>query len=124
MNVFHEFHARGKFEKSLNATFIALIPKKARAEDIKDFCPISLVGGVYKIISKVLPNRLKTVLEMIISWPLNAFIRGRQILDPVFSANKCLGSRIKLGDLGVLCKLDLHVNWPGFPVVSVEDMWL
>lgn len=66
MNVFHEFHARGKFEKSINATFIALIPKKARAEDIKDFCPISLVGGVYKIISKVLPNRLKTVLEKII----------------------------------------------------------
>jgi hypothetical protein len=47
MNVFHEFHARGKFERYFNATFILLIPKKARAVDLKYFCPISLVRGVY-----------------------------------------------------------------------------
>jgi hypothetical protein len=52
-------NGRGSFEKSINATFISLIPKKAGAVDIKDFRPISLVGGVYKIISKVLANRLK-----------------------------------------------------------------
>ena len=48
MVVFHHFHVTGEFEKSLNATFIALIPKKAIAVEIKDFRPISLVGGVYK----------------------------------------------------------------------------
>jgi hypothetical protein len=48
INVFHDFHARGMFEKSLTATFIALIPQKSGAIDIKDFRPISLVGGVYK----------------------------------------------------------------------------
>jgi hypothetical protein len=74
-----EFHLRGKFEKSLNATFISLIPKKVGVVDIKDFCPISLVGGVYKIKSKVLVNRLKTMLEKVISRSQNAFIRGRQI---------------------------------------------
>ncbi len=37
MNVFHDFHARGKFEISLNATFVALIPKKSGIVDIKDF---------------------------------------------------------------------------------------
>jgi hypothetical protein len=67
MNIFHKFHARGKFEKSLNAAFIALIPKKARAVDIKGFLPISLMGGVYKIITKFLANRLKLVLVKIIS---------------------------------------------------------
>ena len=46
------------FEKSLNASFLALIPKKVDAVEIKDFCPISLVGVIYKIISKVLANRL------------------------------------------------------------------
>ena len=62
MKVFHDFHAKGNFERSLNATFIALIPKKLGALDIKDFCPISLVGRVYKIVVKVLANRLKMVL--------------------------------------------------------------
>ena len=45
MAMFHHFHVTGQFEKSLNATFIALIPKKAVAMEIKDFRPISLVGG-------------------------------------------------------------------------------
>jgi hypothetical protein len=37
MRVFHEFHASSKFEENLNDTFIALIPKKLKAVDIKDF---------------------------------------------------------------------------------------
>ena len=45
--------------------------------DSKDFCPISLVGGVYKIISKVLANRLKLVLGKIILSSQNVFVRGR-----------------------------------------------
>jgi DNA replicative helicase MCM subunit Mcm2 (Cdc46/Mcm family) len=39
--------------KSINSTFISLIPKIQGAKEVKDFRPISLVGGVYKIISKV-----------------------------------------------------------------------
>ena len=58
MNVFHAFHAHAVFEKSLNTTFLALIPKKVDAEDVKDFRPINLVGGLYKIIAKVLANRM------------------------------------------------------------------
>ena len=45
--VFEEFYQYSKFEKSLNATFIALIPKKNGASNIRDFRPISLVGSVY-----------------------------------------------------------------------------
>jgi hypothetical protein len=59
MNVFHEFHDQGKFERSLNTSFIALIAKKVGAMDSKDFRPISIVSGVYKIISEVLANRQK-----------------------------------------------------------------
>jgi hypothetical protein len=47
--VLKEFQTSGKFEKSLNATFVSLIPKKAGAVDIKDFRPISLIGGMYQI---------------------------------------------------------------------------
>jgi hypothetical protein len=103
-------------ERSLNATSIALIRKKVGAVDIKDFRPINLVGGVYKIISKVLANRPKMIFEKVISKTRNAFIRGTQILDSIFIANKCLDSRIKYGEPSVLCKLYLekaydYVNW-------------
>ena len=67
MAVFEEFHQHCKFEKSLNATFIALIPKKNGASNIRDFRPISLVGSLYKILAKVLANRLKMVLDQLIS---------------------------------------------------------
>jgi hypothetical protein len=76
MDVFAEFHTRGKFEKSFNATFVSLIPKKTGAMDVRDFRPISLVGGIYKIISKVLANRFKSVLSKIISNIQNGFISG------------------------------------------------
>ena len=76
----HFFANNGKFEKSLNATFITLIPKKNAAIEVKDFRPISLVGGgggCYKIIAKVLATKLRTVMEDIISASQNAFVRNR-----------------------------------------------
>ena len=59
MRMFKEFHVSGKFVKSLNNSFIVMIPKKGRVEDLKDIRPISLVGSLYKILAKVLANRLK-----------------------------------------------------------------
>ena len=56
--------------------FITLIPKKNEAIEVKDFRPISLVEGVYKIIAKVLANKLCTVMEDIISASQNAFVRN------------------------------------------------
>ena len=116
MVVFSDFHAHGKFEKSLKATFIALISKKLGASDLKDFRPISLVSGVYKIIVKVLANRMRRFEVKIVSKSQNAFVKGKQILDSVLIANECLDSSIKFGESGVLCKLDMenaydHINW-------------
>lgn len=79
MRIFLEFHSFKKFEKCLNVTFIALILKNHGATKVEDFCPIRLVSGVYKIISKVLANQLNLVMEQIISKPQNAFVQGRQI---------------------------------------------
>jgi hypothetical protein len=49
---------------------------------------------VYKIISKVLANRLKSVWGNILSNYENAFIKGRQILDSLLVVNECLNSWI------------------------------
>jgi hypothetical protein len=106
IKVFCDLHARGKFERSLNDSFITLILKLLGAVDLKDFSSISLVGGIYKIIAKIPANEIKMVLEKIISKLQNAFIRGKQILDLVLIANKCLDSRLM--DLE---KAYYHVNW-------------
>ena len=88
MNTFAEFLSSGKFVASLNFTFIDLIPNKAGVVDIKDFRPISLVGCMYKLLSKVLARRWRAVIGYLISENQNAFVRGHQILDAVLIANE------------------------------------
>jgi hypothetical protein len=75
MVVFSKFHDRGKFVKCINSTFIAFIPKVHGAKEIKDFRPISLVGGIYKIITKVLANRMRMVMDRVISKPQMPLLR-------------------------------------------------
>ena len=67
MGMFRDFFANGKFVHSMNSTFLVLIPKKGGAKDLMDFRPISLVGSLYKLLSKVLSNRLKKVISKVIS---------------------------------------------------------
>ena len=88
MGFFKGFYEHKKFVKSLNATFLVLISKKCNANNIKNLRPINLVGGPYKILTKVLANRIKKVMGMVISQSHNAFIEGRQILEVAFDATQ------------------------------------
>ena len=116
MGFLKEFHEHGRFFRSLNSTFLVLILKKAGVEDLRDFRPISLVGGLYKLLAKVLANRLKKVVGKVVSSAQKAFVEGRQILDAALIANEAIDSLLKRNESGVLCKLDLekaydHLNW-------------
>lgn len=108
MKVIDGFYQNGTFEKSFNATFISLIPNKIGAEEVKDYMPISLQGSIYKIISKTSTERLKKVIEKIISNNQNAFLKGRQIIDATFVANECLDHYLIKRKAGIMCKLDLE----------------
>ena len=88
MELFKEFYDQRSFAKSLNTTFLVLIPKKGGAEDLGDFWHISLLGGLYKLLAKVLANRLKKVLGKVVSEDQNAFVKGRQIFDVSLIANE------------------------------------
>ena len=59
-----ESHSLGKFVKSLNAPLLGLIPRKPGADDIRDYQLISLLGCVYKLLSKVLTARLRESLAV------------------------------------------------------------
>lgn len=78
LRVFTNFHELDIFEKSLNATFIALVPKRIGQFEVKDFRPMSLVGSLNKNFVKVLAIKMKQVLGVLISKSQNAFIRGNK----------------------------------------------
>lgn len=78
-NSVQKFFSTGFILKELNSTFITLIPKKQGANTFNDFRPISLSNVTYKVISKILANRLKPLLERIVSPNQTSFMEGRWI---------------------------------------------
>jgi hypothetical protein len=88
MSFIAEFHRNGKLSEGINSTFIALIPKIDCPQRLNDFRPISLVGSLYKILAKVLANRLRLVIGSVISESQTVFVKDRQILDGVLIANE------------------------------------
>ena len=84
------FLNKGFLPNSLNHTFITLIPKTKNLEHVTKYRPISLCNVLYKIFSKILENRLKKVLPLIISNHQSAFLKGRLITDNILVAFKTL----------------------------------
>lgn len=84
----NEFFETKLIPKVFTAYFMALIPKISNLQVMSDFRPISLLGCLYKIISKLLANRLKRVMDSLISSNQSSFIANRNILDGVVVINE------------------------------------
>ncbi|RVX18962.1 putative ribonuclease H protein [Vitis vinifera] len=108
LDMFKEFHEQNSFIKSLNNTFLVFLSKKGGAEDLGDYRPISLLGGLYKLLAKVLANRLKKVIGKVVSPNQNAFIKGRQILDASLIANEVM-QKMGFGAKVAGMDVELHI---------------
>ena len=63
----HGFMRKAKVGGDINSTFLALIPKEANPGSFNRYRPISLCNSSYKIVAKLLANRIKPLLQKLIS---------------------------------------------------------
>ncbi|GJZ77185.1 RNA-directed DNA polymerase, eukaryota [Tanacetum coccineum] len=83
-------------------------PDVLDAKPLNDFRPISLIGCQYKIIGKILANRLSLVIDKIVSIEQSAFIKGRQILDGPLTLNEIVSwCKIK-NEQALMLKVDFQ----------------
>lgn len=82
------FFAKGFLPKGVNTTILALIPKKTEAIEMKDYRPISCCNVLYKVISKILANRLKAILPNLIALNQSAFIKDRLLIENLLLATE------------------------------------
>ena len=111
-----DFHSNGRLNACIDENFICLVHKTELALEMKDFHPINLTTLSYKVVAKVLAERLKSVMDSIISPYQSAFIEGRQKLDPILIANEAVEDYRAKKKMGWILKLDLEkafdrVDW-------------
>jgi len=108
MRFLTEFHRNGKLTKRVNSTFIALIPMVESPQRLTDFRPISLVVSMYKVLAKVLANRLRAVIGSVISDTQSAFVKGKQIIDGILIANEAVDESRRCNKEMLLFKVDFE----------------
>ena len=92
---------------STNSTFLVVIPKEVNLTTFNRFRHVSLCNASYKILSKLLANRIKPLLDKHISPSQGGFIKGRHILDSVILVQEAMHSSFQRKEQGMLIKLDM-----------------
>ena len=78
----------GFLPKGINSTILALVPKKNNSMEMRDYRPIACCNVLYKVVSKILANRLKVILPRIVSANQSAFVQGRLLMENVLLASE------------------------------------
>nr|GFD14933.1 cysteine-rich receptor-like protein kinase [Tanacetum cinerariifolium] len=100
------FFSHNKFTRGCNSLFITLIPKIHDPKFVSDYRPISLIGSLYKVVTKILARRLSSVLASLISNVQTAFLPNRQILDGPFIIDELLSWCKRVKQEGMIFKVD------------------
>lgn len=109
INAVREFFRNGRLLKDMNTTTIALIPKKPHASSLGDYRPISCCNIVYKLISKIIANRLKHILSECVSPNQAAFLKGRSLGENVLLATELMKDYNRSTCLrSVMLKIDIR----------------
>lgn len=91
------FDETGSIGRGCNSSFITLAPKVKDPTSLCDYGPISLIGCMYKIISKMLATKIKTVVSKVVGEKQSAYVEGRSILDGLLIVNDLCGWAKRIG---------------------------
>ncbi|XP_019435941.1 PREDICTED: uncharacterized protein LOC109342405 [Lupinus angustifolius] len=89
-NSVKQFFSQGWLLSNINANYVVLIPKTKGADKIKDFRPIAMANFQFKIITKVLADRLASISPKIISTQQRGFMYDRKIQDCIWLASEAI----------------------------------
>ncbi|KAK4404256.1 hypothetical protein Sango_0794200 [Sesamum angolense] len=90
-----DFFRSGQMLRQLNHTIIALVPKSEHSTSVADYRSISCCNVIYKVITKIIANRLSPPLEHLIECSQTTFVGGRNITYNIFLAHKIVGQYSK-----------------------------
>lgn len=101
------FMGKAKVGGGTKSTYLTLIPKDINPETFTRFRSISLCNASYKILAKLIANRVKPLLKTLISPPQGGFVEGRHILDYVIQVQEIIHSSKQRNEKGMLIRLDM-----------------
>ncbi|KAF7812457.1 reverse transcriptase [Senna tora] len=111
VKVVADYIEKGVGLEELNLTNVVMIPKVDRPEVVGQFRPISLCNFSYKVISKVMTNKMKGLLSKFISGNQRAFVAGRLIQDNIIITHEVfhyLKNKRYGGKRDVAIKMDIN----------------
>ena len=118
-----DFLNTGMAPPNFHETHIVLIPKDKNPTKVSEYRPISLSNVIYKLASKVLTNRLKSLIPALITENQSAFLSKRLITDNVFVAFEVMNiiSQKKIGKTGSMAlKLDMSKDFDRVEWICLE----